>query len=325
MIKQTQNQTINYEDEENFPFEKKVRSWFLPALGILTCLYVIDDCYFIIQPNEMSGVRRLGTVRTSEPLQPGIHLKFPFIETVDKISVSINSMRVDGLKVYTNDNQKVTIGIGITYRIPQTAAFKLLYDVGRSGNVDVEHNVKAIIADRALRIFAKRNTVKISEEREQIGADTRVIISESVKSLFGIEIYDLQIPIIDYSDTFVDSVEAAVKAKNDAIAAENTINRIRYEGEQKIISAKADAEAKVTRARAERDAAILAAEGDAKSIELRTTAEAQGIKNRGQSLKENERIVDLEYAQHWNGQLPQTMFGGNGAVPFFNLNGHSKQ
>ena len=288
-------------------------------IPVLVLLFILSECFFIVQPTEMAGVRRLGTILSKEPYQPGFHFKAPFIDKVDKIQVSIDTLRIDNLRVYTVDNQSVQISVGVTYRIPRDAVMKLLYEVGRSGNLDINHNIEQIIADRALRLFAKRNTVKISEEREQIAGDVRVSVSQSVRELFGIEIFDLQIPAIRYSDTFVASVEAAVKAKNDAIAAENTVNRIRYEGEQKVVTARAEAEAQIARAQAQKQSQILAAEGEARSIELRTAAEALGIRVRGDALKENARVIELTLAQRWSGQPPQTILGEHGAVPFFNL------
>ncbi len=289
------------------------------AVAAILLVYLGTDSYFIVQPTEMAGVRRLGNVRTKEPLPPGLHFKLPFIEQADKIQVSIDTFRIDNLRVYTVDNQSVQISVGVTYRIPRDAVLKLLYDVGRSGNVDIHRNIEQIVADRTLRLFAKRNTVKISEEREQIAGDVRGSISQSVRELFGVEIFDLQIPSIKYSDTFVASVEAAVKAKNDAIAAENTVNRIRFEGEQKVVTAKAEAEAQVARALAQKQARILEAEGDARGIELRAAAEAQSIRVRGEALKDNARVIELTLAQRWSGHPPQTILGDRGAVPFFNI------
>ncbi len=292
--------------------------WIALAIAVL---YAASDSYFIVQPTEMAGVRRLGSVLSKEPVLPGIHLKAPFIDQVDKLQTSIDRLQIESLRVYTVDNQSVTIGISVTTRIPSSAVLKLLYEVGRSGNVDIRSNIEPIIADRALRLFAKRNTVKISEEREQIAADVRVTVAQSVRDLFGMEIIDLQIPTIKYSDTFVASVEAAVKAKNDAIAAENTVNRIRYEGEQKVVTAKAEASAQIARAEAQKQSRILEAEGEARSIELRAAAEAQSIRIRGEALKDNARVIELTVAQRWTGQPPQTILGERGAaVPFFNLN-----
>jgi regulator of protease activity HflC (stomatin/prohibitin superfamily) len=291
----------------------------------LALFYVIGDCFFIVQPTELAGVRRLGTVASSEPFEPGFHFKAPFIDKVDKLQVSIDAFRIDNLRVYTVDNQSVQISVGVTFRIPKDAVLKLLYQVGRSGSVDIDRNIEQIIADRALRLFARRNTVKISEEREQIAGDVRAAVSQSVRDLFGVEIIDLQIPAIRYSDTFVASVEAAVKAKNDAIAAENTVTRIRYEGEQKVVTARAEAEAQIARAQAQKQSQILAAEGEARSIELRTAAEAQGIRVRGDALRDNQRVIDLTLAQRWSGQPPHTILSDRAAVPFFNIDAASNK
>ncbi len=293
-----------------------ILKWVIAAAIIL---YLMGGSYFIVEPTEMAGVRRLGTVVTKEPVPPGFHLKVPFVDQVDKIQVSIDNFRIDNLRVYTIDNQFVQIAVGVTYRIPGDAVLKLLYEVGRTGNADIRSNIEPIVADRTLKIFAKRNTIKISEEREQIAGEVRTAVAQAVRERFGMEILDLQIPAIKYSDIFVASVEAAVKAKNDAIAAENTVNRIRYEGEQKVVTAKAEAEAQVARALAQKQAQILAAEGDARGIELRAAAEAQGIRIRGEALKDNDRVIELTLAQRWTGHPPQTILGNQSAVPFFNI------
>src|SRR5262249_33561441 len=154
------------------------------------------------------------------------------------------------------DNQKIAIDVSMTYSIPKDAVFHLLYGVGRSGSVDIDNNVRPVIADRALRIFAKRNTINISEQRDAIAIEILKSVSETLRTMFGINVIDVQISRIDYSAQFVASVEAAVKAKADAVAAENTVNRIRYEGEQSVVKANAEAKALVTKADAERQAAI---------------------------------------------------------------------
>jgi len=59
---------------------------------------------------------------------------------------------------------------------------------------------------------------------------------------------------------------------------------------------------------------VLEAEGDARGIELRAAAEAQGIRARGEALKDNARVIELTLAQRWTGQPPQTILGGGAAV-----------
>jgi hypothetical protein len=92
---------------------------------------------YTVQPTEMAGVRRLGTVVTHEPVGPGLHFKLPFVDVVDTIQTSLDMLQMNNLTVYTIDNQAVSVGVGLSYHIPPSAVMHLLYGVGRSGNIDI--------------------------------------------------------------------------------------------------------------------------------------------------------------------------------------------
>ena len=310
---------------------RRVGRWVLPAAVAIVALAAAYGSFFTVQPTEMAGVRRFGVVTSAAPIGPGLHFKLPFIETVDHLQVSLTTFQAGDLGVYTIDNQSVRIGIGLSYRVPPAAVFRLLYGVGRSGDVDIDGNLRPILADRALRVFARRNTVSISAERESIANEIRRSIQEAVEQNFGIEVVDLQLSRIEYSVAFSKSVEAAVRAKNDALQAENTVAKIRYEGEQVKVQAEAqaiavttrsegEARAAVVRARAEKEAAVLRAEGEAQATALLGQAQASAVLQVGAAVAANPRIVDYETTRRWDGKLPATMLGG-GTVPLLTLPG----
>ncbi len=274
---------------------------------------------FVVEPTEMAGVRRFGEVTTRDPHGPGIHLKLPLIDQVDRLQVSLDILQVQNLTMYTVDNQWVKISVGLTYRTPPAAVFRLLYKVGRSGNFSVRENVEPIIADRAMRVFARRNTIKISEEREAIANEIRQAVSSRLAELFGLEVVDLQIAKIEYSPTFVASVEAAVKAKNDAVAAENTVNRIRFEADQMRVRAQGEADAAAIQAEGQKRAAVIRAQGEAEAVRVIGEAQAASLQIRGAAVTAHPGVVSLVAADRWNGVVPQTLLGEHGAVPFLNL------
>lgn len=278
------------------------------------------QCVFVVDPTDMAGVRRLGEVTTREPYGPGIHLKLPLIDQVDRLQVSLDILRVQDLTMYTVDNQWVKISVGMTYRIPPEAVFRLLYQVGKSGSFGIRENVEPIIADRSMRVFARRNTIKISEEREAIANEIRQAVSARLEELFGLKVIDLQIAKIEYSPTFVASVEAAVKAKNDAVAAENTVNRIRFEAEQVRVRAQGEADAVAIQAEGQKRSAVIRAQGEAEAVRLLGEAQAASLRARGEAVAAYHPIVELVIAERWNGVLPQTLLSERGALPFFNLN-----
>jgi SPFH domain / Band 7 family len=89
-------------------------------------------------------------------------------DQVDRLQVSLDTFKLDGLTVNTIDNQPIALTVGLTYRIPPQAVLALLYEVGRAGNLDITENFQRIVADRTAKIFAQQNTTRISENREQI-------------------------------------------------------------------------------------------------------------------------------------------------------------
>src|SRR5271169_6849609 len=285
---------------------------------ILVALFALDS-YFVVEPTEMAGVRRLGQVVTTKPLGPGPHFKLPLIDQVDRLQVSLDTFKLDRLTVNTIDNQPIAVTVGLTYRIPPQAVLPLLYEVGRAGNFDITENFERIVADRTAKIFAQQNTPPISENREQILNALKSLLSHDLGTLYHIEVVDFQIAGIIYSDSFRASVEAAVKAKNEAVAAENTVNRIRFEAQQAVARANGEAEAKLRIADADRQAAILNAQGNAEAIRLEGESRANVLRLNAEVLRTNALVVELVKADRWNGTLPQTLLDGTGVTPLIGL------
>ena len=50
---------------------------------------------------------------------------------------------------------------------------------------------------------------------------------------------------------------------------------------------------------------------------LKTPAEAEAMRIKATALERNQKLVEYEAVQKWNGELPEYM--GSGAVPFLNL------
>src|ERR1700751_491068 len=220
-------------------------SLILSAVAVVLIALFALDSFFVVEPTEMAGVRRLGHVTTETPLGPGPHFKLPLIDQVDRLQVSLDTFKLDNLTVNTIDNQPIAVTVGLTYRIPSQAVLPLLYEVGRAGNFDITENFERIVADRTAKIFAQQNTTRISENREQILNALKTLLSNDLGNLYHIEVVDFEIAGILYSDSFRASVEAAVKAKNEAVAAENTVHRIRFEAQQAVEWANAEPEAKL--------------------------------------------------------------------------------
>lgn len=272
---------------------ERIRRPGLLAVTAIAALIVLFSSWFVVPPANVAFTRWLGgTVMQRQPLGPGLHLKVPFMETVDEMQVSQSIYTLPPMRVYTNDNQSVSISVSVIYVVPPADARHLLYEVGRTGNMDVDSTVLPVVRNDAQSVFARYNTLTISDRRAQIADAMQAAIASDVQRLFGIRVINVQLTGIEYSGAFTQSVEAAMSAKAAAVQAQNEVLQKQYEGQQAIVLAEAHAKAK-----------IAAAQGEAKAIQLVSDA-----------LRQNPTYVRWYEATRWNGVLPRYV-AGKAAVP----------
>lgn len=303
------------------------------AIVLLILAVLVNNSLYTIQPTERGNIRRMGVVQYDKPISPGVHLKLPFVDKADTLQVSLSTLHIPSFDVTTVDNQKVSLLMNFNFTIPENRVNHLLYEIGRSGNGDIEDQIIPVVMDRASRIFASQNMATINVNRMEIQAQIEKSIFQSVEDLFGIQPHSLQIAAIRPSDAFMLSNEAAVKAKNEAVAAENTKRTRQFEADQQVIRAKGEA-----------DSAIEAARGRAESVRLEAEANKMKLQKEGegQEARLNAEIKPFgspdKYIQYlharaalnWNGQQPQVVSGNGGGstnvvIPMPSLAGGARE
>jgi|HubBroStandDraft_1064217.scaffolds.fasta_scaffold20883_3 modulator of FtsH protease HflC len=293
---------------------EQYRGWLLRLVVALGVLILLTSTWFTIDQTEMGNIRRLGTKVYDQPLGPGLHFKFPLIDTADKLRVTLNTIHIDPFQVSTNDNQVVTLGINYNYTIPRDRVNHLLYEVGGSGSGDIHDQAVAVVKDRAGNVFAGQNMVTVNQNRTFIQNAIETAVHQRLQSLFGIESHSLQISSITPSEAFLTSNEAAVNAKNAAVAAENQKRTKQFEADQVVITAKGQADAVIERARGDAESVRVRAEAE----KDRRIAEAKGISAQVQAFGSATAYVDWVRASAWKGEVP-TYVGGGAPIPFLNL------
>ncbi len=118
----------------------------LGAVVVGAIVWCVSTAYFSVPATHFAYVTRFGRVVSPEagPLGPGLQFKVPFVDHADRLRVSIDTIALDEIQAYTKDTQPVTLQLSITYSIPRDSVYRLPYEVGRAGNVDIENNVNAV-------------------------------------------------------------------------------------------------------------------------------------------------------------------------------------
>ena len=219
----------------------------------------------------MRGVHtRFGNV-TGVIKEPGLYFITPFIEAVEIMDVQVQLEEARSA-ASSSDLQMVQSTVALNYMIDPLKTAKLYQDVGRQYNTRIitpalQESMKAATADYT----AEELITKRAEVRDAIKALLVVKLDEH-----GILVDAFNIVDFDFSDNFNASIEAKVKAEQEALTAKNKLEQVKFEAEQAVEEARGKAEA------------------------IRIEAEA---------LLKNPQVMELRALERWDGSLPKVTGG----------------
>lgn len=248
------------------------------GIGLFVLIMLISSVYYI-SPGYRGTLVTLGNVHQTSYTN-GIGFKWPFISSMKETDVRTQVFS-DTAITYTKDIQTATIGFTMTYNVVPENVPTLYEKIG------AEYRTKLItpyLQDAIKDVVGGWVAQDLVANRDKARTQIMDVLRKKINNKY-IQNISFQITNLDYSDNFEQAIENKVIAEQKAQEAVNNTKRIQEEANQKVISAKAD-------------------------------AEAMGIK--AQALEKNQKLVDYEAVQKWDGKLPQYMLG-NGTTPFINV------
>ena len=245
------------------------------VVGAVAVLILLVKSFGTVGAGEQGVVLRFGAVQ-ERVLDEGMYFIIPFVEDVILMDVRIQKFETRAA-ASSKDLQMVSSGIALNYHVDPTAVnqvygtFRLAY---RQTIIDpaVQESVKAATAQFTAEELITR--------RPEVSAQIREILTDRLRE-YNMIVDQFSITELNFSDLFIQSIEAKQVAEQSAQKAENDLTRIKVEAEQTIAAAKAEAESQ-----------------------------------RLQSQTITANILQLRAIEKWDGHLPQVT---SGATPFIDL------
>lgn len=249
---------------------------------------VMNAGLIIVAPQEVGVIfRTIGGDEDSivdVPLGPGINWVIPFIDQVtiyptERQNVTMASPSEGGsrppIQARTSDGQEVSIDVTVIYRITPEMANQ----VYRDWRIGYEEGaVIPFTRDNVRNTISALTVDQVYGQREALGPDIFETLSPRLRSE-GLELIDIAIRNITFSQEFV----AAVERKQ---IAEQEVQRATNEAESVRRAAAGDADAAVTRA-----------EGEAKAIIARAEAEAEALRLINEQISQNPNLIQWRYIE----------------------------
>jgi len=241
------------------------------------CIFALFG--WAIVPAGHAGVHvRLGKVKQVS-LGEGFYFKAPLITSIKDVDTRTQKIEVsaDGA---SKDLQDVQTTIALNYHVNPSLAHSLYQKIGR----DYRDRIIAPAIEESLKSATALFTAEeLITKRAQVKQEAKRIIRERLENNYMV-LDDFSIVNFQFSQAFDTAIEAKVTAEQEALAQKNKLESVKFQAQQKIETAKAEAEA---------------------------------IRIRAAALANNAKLVELEAVQRWNGVMPQYMLGDS--VPFLSI------
>lgn len=233
----------------------------LVLIGLALLLLLGSSMVFTVDVRERAIKLRLGEIAESD-YEPGLHFKWPLIDTVYKFDRRILTLDVQPERVLTNEKKNVIVDSFIKWRISDPETFYT-----RLGGIESRANSRLtqFVREGVKDAFGQRTIREVvSSARSTLREEIQASVDEQAENL-GIDVIDVRIKKVELPDDVRESVYQRMEKDRDKIARE-----IRSEGEEsaKRIRASADRQREELLANAYSTAEITRGTGDAESARV---------------------------------------------------------
>jgi len=270
---------MTYEEEKQKKEKEIIRNIEVGFVAFITFI-ILFNSIVIINAGERGVLLTWGAV--TDIRGEGLSFKVPIAQSVKKIDVKTVKLEVIAL-AYSKDIQTVNSKIALNYHLSPDSVGTLYKEIGTSFE---ERIIAPAIQEAVKAVSAKYTAQELIEKRSEVKEGIKDQLLERL-AIRNIIVDELSILNFDFSNAFEQAVEAKQVAQQDALKAQNKLEQVKFEADQRVAQAQAEAEA----------------------IKI----QAQAITQQG-----GQDYVNLKAVEKWNGVLPTQMIP-NATLPFINL------
>jgi membrane protease subunit HflC len=233
------------------------------ALGLLIVVVIaVNSTLFVVSEFERGVKLRFGKLIEAD-IQPGLHVKVPFVDDVRIFDARILTVDAQPASFFTIEKKRLIVDSYAKWRIANVET----YYKATGGVETVAHNRLANRVNTGLRNHFGTRTLHevVSGERDLLMKNITDDLNRTVLDSLGIEVVDVRVKRIDLPQEVSGPVFRRMTAEREKEARE-----LRSTGKEKAekIRAAADRQRTIELANAYRDAEELRGEGDAQAAKI---------------------------------------------------------
>jgi regulator of protease activity HflC (stomatin/prohibitin superfamily) len=277
--------------------KKYVWKIIIGVVAFIFALILILNSFVVVQAGNVKVLTQFGRT-IGVTFYPGIHVKVPFVqntvnystrqvtyETSDNPQTSMANYPDFSIDTTSLDGQQVQLKFTVRFAIDGKQAEWILNNIGTMGDL-VEKVVKTEARSYARNIPKKYTAAQLYSEQvfdvqEELGSTLKPIFEAN-----GIVLDEFLLRKIDFTEEYFNVLEDKQIAEERIVVEQNILEQEKIRKEQSIIQAE---------------------------------AEARQIEIKGEALKANPEIIQLEFIQKLSPNITWGILPGEGIVPFLDL------
>ncbi len=259
----------------SLPNTRGLRPVIVGGAIVLIVLIVIGGIFVQIGPGQRGVLMTFGAVHDGV-LDPGLHLKLPFMQSVARMDVQVQNSQAAETAA-SLDLQNVTTTVATNWHILPADAEWVYQHIGNEGDL-VDKIIRPAISNSVKAITAHYNAEDLIIHRDQVRDQIQTQITSELQP-YRVVVDSMNITDFHFSDEFAQAIERKQIAQQRALQAQYELQQAKVLADQRIVEA---------------------------------TAQAQAQKLLQQTL--TPEIIQQQAIAKWDGHLPAVV-GEKGALP----------
>ena len=223
----------------------------LAFLGLVVC---IPGSFHQVETGTVAVVRHLGNIVGVR--EPGTYFDFYMTNAYEVYDTKVQQDKIV-TAAYSKDGQTMDLEVFLQYRV-QTNHIREI--ATQYGNLDaLQSRIETQTIEKTKAVMSSAEAMTIIQNRAQFSADVSTAVREGISEDYYVDIKDVVLTNIDFTDEFEKSVEDKVIAEQEKQAAitraEAELEVAKLEAQKKIEEARGNAEAQKIIAKAAAEAA----------------------------------------------------------------------
>lgn len=222
----------------SLPNTKTLRPAMIVGGAIIIALLVMGGVFVQIGPGQRGVLMTFGAVHTGV-LDPGLHLKLPFAQSVARMDVQVQNSQAAETSA-SLDLQNVSTTVATNWHILPADAEWVYQHIGNEGDL-VDKIIRPAISNSVKAVTAHYNAEDLIIHRDQVRNEIQVQMTAELQS-YRVVVDSVNITDFHFSEEFAQAIERKQIAQQRAFQAKYELDQAKVRAEQRIVEAQAQSE-----------------------------------------------------------------------------------